>query len=77
MKLLDPNDPFFRKPATRWVTVLVPLAMAALEMSMGSPGWAMLFLATGVFAFWVLIVKGPDKGGPGSDGPGTGGPDQG
>lgn len=72
MKLLDPNDPFFRHPATRWVTVLVPLGMGALELSMGSPGWAMLFLGAGVFAFVVLIVKGPDQGGPGK-----GGPDQG
>ena len=77
MQLLDPNDPFFRKPWVRWATVLVAYGMGVAELMMGSPGWAMLFLAAGTFAFMVLIVKGPDKGGADKDGPDKGGPDQG
>lgn len=62
MKLLDPNDPFFRHPAVRWATVLVPAAMTGFELVYGGPGWAMVFGAAAVYAFWLLIVKGPDQG---------------
>ncbi len=62
MKLLDPNDPFFRKPAVRWATVLLPAASAGAELTWGGPGWALVFGAAAIFAFWVLIVKGPDPG---------------
>jgi hypothetical protein len=63
MKLLDPNDPFFRHPATRWATVLVPLAMALAELVFGGgPGWVVVFGAAAAYAFWILIIKGPDQG---------------
>jgi hypothetical protein len=62
MKLLDPNDPFFRSPAIRWGTVIAPAIMAGAEFVWGGPGWAVVFAASAVFAFWVLIVKGPDSG---------------
>ena len=61
MKILDPNDPFFRKPWVRWATVLVPLGSAAAELVWGGPGWALVFGAAGIYAFWLLIVKGPDQ----------------
>jgi hypothetical protein len=62
MKLIDPNDPFFAPAWRRWVTALVPLAWAAVELlAFQSPAWALLFGAVGAFAFWTLIVKGPDQ----------------
>ncbi len=61
-KLLDPNDPFFAPPWRRWAAALIPLAWAAVELfSFGQPFWAILFAAAGLWAFWVLIVKGPDQ----------------
>jgi hypothetical protein len=62
MKLIDPNDPFFRKPAVRWGTVITPLVMAGAEFIWGGPGWAVVFAAAGLYAYWTLIVKGPDQG---------------
>ncbi len=58
-KFLDPDHPFFKPVWRRWATVAVPLAWCAVEFASGSPGWAVLFGAAGVYAFWVLIVKGP------------------
>jgi hypothetical protein len=62
MKLLDPNDPFFAKPWIRWTTVLVPAAMTVFELIYGGPGWAVVFGAAAAYAFWMLIIKGPDQG---------------
>jgi hypothetical protein len=61
MAFLNPNDPFFRSPVVRWVSVLIPLGWAAVELWLEEPFWAILFGALGVYAGWVLIVKGPDK----------------
>lgn len=58
-KLLDPDHPFFKAAWRRWLTAGVPLAWAIVEIVTGSPGWAMLFGAAGVYAFWILVVKGP------------------
>lgn len=57
MKFLDPNDPFFAKPWVRWVTVLLPLGWAAVELWQGSPFWGMLFLAAGLYAGWQLFFN--------------------
>jgi hypothetical protein len=59
-QFLDPNHPFFKPVWVRWVTAILPLAWAVFEVVSGNPGWAILFGATGAYAFWVLIVKGPD-----------------
>ena len=59
---LDANHPMFRKPWVRWVTALVPLAWGGLELSWGNAGWAFLFCGAGAYAFWALILKGPDQG---------------
>ncbi len=58
-KFLDPDHPFFKPVWRRWLTALVPLAWALVEISTGNPLWAVLFGAVGIYAFWVLIVKGP------------------
>jgi len=57
MKFLDPNDPFFAKPWVRWVTVLLPLGWAGVELWQGSPFWGMLFLAAGLYAGWQLFFN--------------------
>lgn len=62
MKFLDPNHPFFAKPLARWVTALAPIAWAGVEFWMQQPFWGVLFGAAGVYAGYVLIYKGPDKG---------------
>lgn len=56
---IDPNDPFFRRPATRWAVSLVPLIWAGVEMWMGSYGWAMVMGAMGTYASYMLLWKGP------------------
>ena len=43
----------------RWLTALFPLAWAIVEIATGNTLWALLFGAVGIYAFWVLIVKGP------------------
>ena len=57
--LIDADHPFFRPVWRRWVTAVLPLVWAGVEVATGSAGWAMLFGAAGAYAFWVLIVKGP------------------
>lgn len=61
MKLLDANHPMFRRPWVRWATALVPLGWAGVEFSLGSPGWGMIFAAAGAYAFYVLVLRGPDQ----------------
>ena len=57
MKLLDPEDPFFRRPAMRWAVFLLPTLWALIEFWSGAPGWGIAFLAAGLYAGWVLILK--------------------
>jgi hypothetical protein len=57
--LIDPNDPFFRRPATRWAVSLFPLGWAGFEAYLGSYGWAALFAITGAYAAYMLLWKGP------------------
>ena len=59
-KFLDANHPMFRPVWVRWLTALAPLAWGGFELYLGNPFWAMLFGAAGAYAFWVLVVKGPD-----------------
>ena len=58
-KLLDRNDPFFRKPVVRVITVAWPILWGAFEVYSGSPGWGLIFLALGAYAAWVLFLA-PD-----------------
>lgn len=61
MTFLDPNHPFFAKAWVRWVSAVFPLVWAGVEFLLDSPGWAMVFGALGVYAFYILIIKGPDQ----------------
>ena len=61
MKILDPDDPFFRPAWRRWVTVLAPGLWGVVEVFTGNPGWAILFLAAAAYAFWMLFLVGPKQ----------------
>ena len=50
MKLLDPDHPFFRPVWVRVAVVGLALLWAVVELVFGSPGWAMLFAAAGLYA---------------------------
>ena len=56
-KFLDRDHPFFAKPWVRVVTVAVPAAMAALEFSMSSPGFGILFAGAAGWALWELFLR--------------------
>lgn len=58
-KFLDPDHPFFKPVWRRWLTAVLPLGWAIVELASGNALWALLFGAVGIYAFWVLIVKGP------------------
>jgi hypothetical protein len=63
IRILDADHPMFRRAWVRWATTLLPLAWAGFELWNGSPGWALLFGAAGVYAGYVLLVRGPGQGG--------------
>ena len=50
-KLLDRNDPFFRRVWVRWLTVILPLLWGAVEFWHSQPFWGVLFIA----AAYVLV----------------------
>jgi hypothetical protein len=52
----------FRRPWVRWATAAVPCLWGGIEAWTGNPGWALLFLAAGGYAAWVLLIKRPDQG---------------
>lgn len=59
MRFIDPDHPFFSRAWVRWATALAPILWAGVELLTGNPGWAVLFGAAGVFAFWQLVIVGP------------------
>lgn len=62
MKILDPNDPFFNKAWVRWATCMLPLLWGLVEFYFNSPGWGILFVVAGAYAFYMLILKPSDNG---------------
>jgi hypothetical protein len=61
-KFLDADHPMFARPWVRWATVLVPAAWAVFEALSESWLWVAVFGGLAVYAFFVLIVKGPTGG---------------
>ncbi|NVO25755.1 DUF3329 domain-containing protein [Donghicola mangrovi] len=59
--MIDPDDPFFAPLWRRVVIVGLCLGWAVFEAVTGSPGWALMFGAAGLYAGWTLL--GPRAGG--------------
>ncbi len=59
-KLLDANDPFFAPVWRRWATCVLPGAWGVAEFWFSEPFWGIIFVAAGVYAFYQLILKGPE-----------------
>lgn len=51
----------FRTALSRWATAVLPAAWGGVELVLGNPGWGVLFIAAGAYAFWILVIKGPDQ----------------
>jgi len=62
MKILDQNDPFFNKAWVRWTTSVLPMLWGLVEFYYDSPGWGVLFLVAGAYAFYMLIIKRANNG---------------
>jgi hypothetical protein len=58
-RLLDADDPFFAPVWRRWATFLLPTAWGLAEFWFQEPFWGVLFVGSGLYAGYVLIVKGP------------------
>lgn len=59
MRFIDADHPMFARPVVRWLTAVLPLIWAAVELASGNPGWAILFGAAGAYAVYELIIVGP------------------
>ena len=55
IKGIDPEHPFYAVAWRRYAIVASCFIWAGFELYLGSPMWAMLFGAAGVYAFWMLI----------------------
>lgn len=55
-KFFDLDHPFFKPLWLRVVVVALCLGWAVFEFTLGSPGWAMLFGAVGVYSAYRFFV---------------------
>jgi len=62
MKLLDPNDPFYRPLWRRIVNVVIVFGWAVLEAVNQHSGWALIFFAIGIWCSKMFFYQ------PGNDG---------
>ncbi len=60
MKFLDRNDPFFRKPWVRVVSVALPALWAVVEFVFQSPFWGIMFAALATYAAYELFFRAGD-----------------
>lgn len=56
--MINPSDPFFAPLWRRIVIVGLCLGWALVEVLSGSPGWALMFGAAGVYAAFKLLGPG-------------------
>ena len=62
MALIDASHPFFRPLWRRVAVVAACIGWALVEVITGSPGWAMLFGAAGLYAAYVLLIANRPEG---------------
>lgn len=55
--MFDLQQPFFRPLWIRVIIVVVALGWAAVEGLVGSPGWAVLFAAAGLYAGYEFFLN--------------------
>ncbi|GAB4389824.1 hypothetical protein [Albidovulum sp.] len=60
MALIDPGHPFFRPLWRRVLVVGLALGWALVEAATGSPGWAVMFGAAGIYAALALFGRPKD-----------------
>lgn len=56
-RFLDRGHPFFAKTWVRMLTVALPGGMAALDFTMGNPGWGVVFAGAAFWALWELFLR--------------------
>ncbi|MEY4305015.1 MAG: hypothetical protein RIT52_1190 [Pseudomonadota bacterium] len=56
-RFLDRDHVFFSKAWVRALTVAVPVLMAVMDFTMGSPGWGTVFAGSAVWALWELFLR--------------------
>lgn len=59
MRLIEADHPMFARPVVRWLTAVLPLIWAGLELAAGNTGWAVMFGLAGAVAVYELIIVGP------------------
>ena len=63
MKLIDPQDPFYRPIWLRIVITAACLGWAVVELTSGTVFWAILFGAAGAYCAWqFFVIFDPDRG---------------
>ncbi len=65
MKLVDPNDPFYRPLWRRVLLVLIVAAWAGAELLYGREGlWTVLALGALGFCLWTFVINWTDGSRP-------------
>lgn len=54
--MFDLRHPFFNPLWRRLLTVALALGWGVVELTTGSPGWAIMFGAVGIWAGYVLLL---------------------
>lgn len=55
--MFDLNHSFFRPLWLRVLIVAIALGWSLVELNTGSPGWAMMFGAVGIYAAWSFFIS--------------------
>ena len=57
MQMIDPSHPIYRPLWVRVLLVAICLGWAILEAVTGTPFWALIVGALGVYAAWMLLLN--------------------
>lgn len=59
MRLIDPQNPFYRPAWRRYLIVAAPLLWAGVEWGLGNNNWAIFFVAISFYLAYHLLLKWP------------------